>query len=122
MTPEEANLLSLRATREAEGGQEAVSKDLLEESRTQAVLNLEKYHRDTQAWRDRCLKPRAFPSGSMVLRLRRDADSVGKFDSKWEGPYIIRAGPRPGSYSLIREDGQEDPHSWNADRLMRYFP
>ena len=122
MTPEEALHRSFRVTNPAPESDEATSKDLLEETRLQAVAHLERYQRETKAWKDKRVKGRAFAEGNLVLRRRPNAETIGKFESKWEGPYIVVASNRPGSYRLMTEDGREDPHTWNADSLVRYYP
>lgn len=61
-------------------------------------------------------------ANNLMLRRRRDADSLGKFESKWEGPFVVTPCPRARSYRLMTCDGEEDPHTWNADLLIRYYP
>lgn len=53
MSPEEANNQSLQVRMEADPYQEITSKDLLEEAREEAVENLERYHWETAAWRNK---------------------------------------------------------------------
>ncbi|CAO2190587.1 unnamed protein product [Urochloa humidicola] len=122
VTPEEAALQSLRVTETATPEAEATVKDLTEETRLAAVENLERYRRETAAWRNKRIKVREFKEGQLVLRRRRNADTLGKFESKWEGPFVVTATHRSGSYRLMTPSGDEDPHTWNADRLIRYFP
>lgn len=67
------------------------------------------------------MKERSFPNGALILRHCRNADNIGKFDSKWEGAFIANAGECLSSYHLTTPEGETDPHSWNADMLMRYY-
>ncbi|CAN6182917.1 unnamed protein product [Urochloa humidicola] len=122
MTPEEAALRSLRVIEASDPEMESTVKDLAEETRLAAVENLERYQKETAVWRNKRIKIREFREGQLVLRRRRNADTLGKFESKWEGPYVITSSRHPGSYRLMTPDGEEDPHTWNADRLIRYFP
>ncbi|CAO2152718.1 unnamed protein product [Urochloa humidicola] len=122
MTPEEATLRSLRVDGAPNPEAEPTIRDLAEETRLAAVENLERYQKETAAWRNKRIKIREFKEGQLVLRRRRNADTLGKFESKWEGPFVITSCRRPGSYRLMTLDGDEDPHTWNADRLIRYFP
>ncbi|CAN6244166.1 unnamed protein product [Urochloa humidicola] len=122
MTPEEATLRSLRVDGAPNPETEPTIRDLAEETRLAAVENLERYQKETAAWRNKRIKIREFKEGQLVLRRRRNADTLGKFESKWEGPFVITSCRRPGSYRLMTLDGDEDPHTWNADRLIRYFP
>ncbi|CAN6334620.1 unnamed protein product [Urochloa humidicola] len=122
MTPEEAALQSLRTTATATVEAKETVRDLAEETRLAAVENLERYRKETASWCNKRIKVREFKEGQLVLRRHRNAETLGKFESKWEGPFVITASHRPGSYRLMTPDGHEDPYSWNADRLVRYFP
>ncbi|CAO2141753.1 unnamed protein product [Urochloa humidicola] len=122
MTPEEATLRSLRVDGAPNPETESTIRDLAEETRLAAVENLERYQKETAAWRNKHIKIREFKEGQLVLRRRRNVDTLGKFERKWEGPFVITSCRRPGCYRLMTLDGDEDPHTWNADRLIRYFP
>ncbi|CAN6195185.1 unnamed protein product [Urochloa humidicola] len=122
MTPEEATLQSLRVTEVTSTEVEATSKDLLEENKMAAVEHLDRYQKETEAWRNKRIKIRSFEVGQLVLWRRQNENSLGKVERKWEGPFIVIANNRPGSYHLTTPDGEEDPHSWNTDHLIRYFP
>ncbi|CAO2201302.1 unnamed protein product [Urochloa humidicola] len=111
MTPKEASLQSLRVTEPAPADAEAVSKHLLDETRLMAAANLERYQRETKSWCDKCIKEHAFREGQLVLRRHRNAKALGKFKSKWKGPFVVLASHRPYSYRSMTPDGSEDPHS-----------
>lgn len=49
MTPEEASCSSLWVTHQADAGDEAITKELLEETCIQAMANLEKYQAEMRA-------------------------------------------------------------------------
>jgi hypothetical protein len=59
MLTEEIKHQSLRATTENTScPSEAKEKDLLESDRIKAVANLEKYQKETRAWKDPMVKPK----------------------------------------------------------------
>ena len=41
----------------------------------------------------------------MVLHRKHKTDGMHKLSSPWEGPYIVKAVTRPGSYRLYDQDG-----------------
>jgi hypothetical protein len=68
MLPEEIKNRSLRAIAESTAcPSKAEEKDLLESDRLKVVANLEKYHKETRAWRDPKVKLKQFKVGNLVL-------------------------------------------------------
>jgi hypothetical protein len=68
VTPEEIKLHSTRTRAEAiQNPTEAESKDLLEPERMKAIENLQSYHNETRAWRDRKVKLKSIEAGARVL-------------------------------------------------------
>jgi hypothetical protein len=67
--------------------------DALEEGRLQAVQNLELYRQNMVRAYDKLVKQRVFWKGELVLVLWRPIivthKTKGKFEPKWEGPFII---------------------------------
>ena len=59
--------------------------------------------------------------GDLVLRRRPNAENVGKLQPKWEGPYIVKAAGRPGSFYLTGGEGRTTTHTWNIDILRRFY-
>ena len=59
--------------------------------------------------------------GDWVLKWKRNAENVGKMEPKWDGPYLVISSKRLGSYHLADSEGNELPHSWNADSLKKYY-
>jgi hypothetical protein len=43
--------------------------------------------------------------GHLVLRRVANPDIVGKLQAKWEGPFLVIASNRPGSYRLKDMEG-----------------
>jgi hypothetical protein len=51
----------------------------------------------------------------LVLRRKPNAANTGKFQSKSEGPYAVKAAGRPGSFYLTDGEGKTTVHTWNID-------
>jgi hypothetical protein len=49
-------------------------------------------------------------------------ENPGKLQESWEGPYIAKETSVPGAFQLLDQNGEELPHSWNANNLKRYYP
>lgn len=67
--------------------------------------------------------PRYFQVGNHVLR-RREANKLlesGKFSKNWEGPYVVLAVVRPGTYKLQTLEGEDVPQVWNSENLMLFI-
>jgi hypothetical protein len=122
MIPEEIMGESLRVTEEQASRENlAQDKDLAEVDRIKACHNLETYQRQTRSWRDKKVKLKQIAVGDLVIRRKPNAEIRGKFQEKWEGPFVISRSNRPGSFYLKDEHGNELPHSWNVDSLQRYY-
>ena len=70
------------------------------------------------------VKPRMFQPGDLVLQkvYENTADpTVGKFQPKWEGPYVVRWLGEPESYAIDKTNGTPVPRMWNAMHLKRYY-
>ena len=83
--------------------------DALEEGRLQAVQNLELYRQNMVRSYDKLVKRRVFRQGELVFVLRRPIvvthKTKGKFEPKWEGPYVIEQVYDGGAYQLIDHHG-----------------
>jgi hypothetical protein len=122
ITPEEAKVGSIRTVASAEEEADySMAKDAIEGTRLQAVENINKYQAKTIKWRDRKVWLKNIKPGHLVLRRLANADTVGKLQLKWEGPFLVVSSSRLGSYRLKDMDGNDIPRSWNADELRRYY-
>jgi hypothetical protein len=101
---------------------EEANKDLVEIDRLDAVQNLLKYQEETRKWRNKKVSLKNIQVGDFFLKRKNNADSVGKFQFAWEGPYIVSSCVRDGAFRLKDEEGVELPHSWNVDNLCKFFP
>ncbi|XP_072076843.1 uncharacterized protein [Arachis hypogaea] len=106
------------------GVEEAVEKDLVDETREMAHLSETALkQRMTLRYNARVLK-REFEQNDLVLR-RNDVGlptrGEGKLAANWEGPYRVKEVIGRGAYKLERLDGKEVPRTWNAGNLRRFY-
>ena len=94
--------------------------DLLEEERELALIRSTLYQQDLRRYHDRHVQGRAFQEGDLVLRL--DQQKPHKLAPPWPGPYAISKVLHNGAYRLYNiEDGVEEPRTWNADLLCKFY-
>jgi hypothetical protein len=48
-------------------------------------------------------------------------ESSGKFESKWDGEYVVTKKTRLEAYRLADPQGPKLEHSWNAENLRRFY-
>jgi hypothetical protein len=99
---------------------EKVTKDAIEESRLEAIEHIRIYKVETLRWRDRKVKLKSVALGNLVLRRVANLDTTGNLQVKWEGPFLVSALNKPGSFRLKDIEGNDIPRSWNLDELRRY--
>jgi hypothetical protein len=122
ITPEEVKTGSIRTTASAEDKTDSqITKDTIEGTRLQAIEHINKYQAKTIIWHDRKVRLKNIKPGHLVLRRVANPDIVGKLHWKWEGPFLVLASSRPGSYRLKDMDSNDIPRSWNVDELRRYY-
>jgi hypothetical protein len=123
ITPEEIQFQGPRINIEIiDEDQQMTSKDLLEEERMKVIQNLEKYQKETKNWYNKKVKPRQLSPGDFILKRKRNEDIVGKFQEKWEGPFLIIRTNKPGVFYLADMSGKEIDHTFNIQDLRRYYP
>jgi hypothetical protein len=96
---------------------EEVDKGLGEIDKLNAVANLLKYREETRKWRNKKVSLKHIQVGDLVLKRKKNANSIGKLQFAWEGPYIVMRSARGRAFSLKDEEGMELPHSWNVDNV-----
>ncbi|XP_072055920.1 uncharacterized protein [Arachis hypogaea] len=106
------------------GVNEAVEKDLVDETRKMAHLSETTLkQRMALRYNARVLK-REFEPNNLVLR-RNDVGlptpGERKLAGNWEGSYMIKEVVGTGAYKLERLDGKEVPRTWNARKLRRFY-
>ena len=82
---------------------------------------LNKYQAQTKAWRDNNVVPREFNEGDLVLIRTTRIEFRGKLEPKWEGPYIVKTKASPNTYRLKTSSDEDIEHSWNIDKLRKFF-
>jgi hypothetical protein len=122
MCPEELANESARVLVSKSSENEEVDKDLVEIDRLDVVQNLLRYQEETRKWRDKKVSLKNIQVGDFVLKRKKNANVVGKFQFAWEGPYVVSSSVRDGAFRLKDETGVELPHSWNVDNLCKIFP
>nr|ABB47124.1 retrotransposon protein, putative, Ty3-gypsy subclass [Oryza sativa Japonica Group] len=121
MTPTELEANSPRVM--FSGGEEGrkVSLELLEGVRVEALEHMRKYATGTSATYNKKVRPTELLPGHLVLTKKANPIAIGKLESKWEGPYLIKHKSRTGSFRLVTLEGEEFDHSWNAASLKRFY-
>jgi hypothetical protein len=92
----------------------------VEIDRLDAVQNLLKYQEETRKWRDKKVSLKNIQVGDFVLKRKKNADAVGKFQFAWEGLYVVSSCVRDGAFRLKDEMGVELPHSWNVTTCVNF--
>src|ERR1041385_1350715 len=82
----------------------------LEGKRLQALQNLKAYQARMSRAFDKRVKRRSFKEGDLVLAVIRPMNITrrmkGKFEPKWEGPFVVKEVYSSGAYKIISPDGQ----------------
>jgi hypothetical protein len=99
-----------------------VEKDMIELTILEAEENIEKYQRETRAWKDKKVVRNDIKTGDLVLKRKKNWENPGKLHESWEGHYIAKETEMPGAFRSMEQTGEELPYSWNADNLKRYYP
>ncbi|XP_016196029.1 uncharacterized protein LOC107637096 [Arachis ipaensis] len=105
------------------GVNEAVEKDLVEETREMAHLSETALKQRIALRYNTKVLRRDFEERDLVLRCNDvgvPTPGEGKLAANWEGPYRIKEVLGKGAYKLERLDGKEIPRTWNAGNLRFY--
>lgn len=122
MTPSEVGVNSPRVIFDQEDEQgRKVSLEMLDEIRVEALQKMETYTEGTRKQYNKKVKPRNIEEGDLVLKKVLNEVAVGKLESKWEGPFIVRKKMETGAYKLAHLDGEELNHTWNAVSLKKFY-
>jgi len=99
--------------------------EALDERRLEAQQRTEIYQARMSAAFNRKVKQRVFRKGDLVLAVKRPMivthKSRGKFDEKWEGPFIIDTVYSNDAYGLLNQDGDRCLMPVNGKFLKRYY-
>jgi hypothetical protein len=122
VTLEEINLCSAGTRTEATySPNEAKSKDLLEPEHMKAVENLQAYHNETRAWRDKKVKLKHIEARDLVLLRSLHTEASGSWKLCDMDLFMVIEKIAPGSFHLAINEGRVLEHSWNADNLHRFY-
>jgi hypothetical protein len=108
--------------KEIEEVDQKVEKDMIELTILEAAENIEKYQKETKAWKDKKVVRKDIKTGDLVLKRKNNRENLGKLHESWEGPCIARETDMPGAFCFLEQTREELPYSWNADSLKRYYP
>ncbi|XP_074300093.1 uncharacterized protein LOC141631304 [Silene latifolia] len=83
--------------------------EALDEKRLEAQQKLQCYQARLSRAFNKKVRPRSFQVGDLVLAIRRTIITyhkpIGKFTSKWNGPYVVQEVYINGAYKIVDEDG-----------------
>ena len=132
VVPLEVQIPSLRVSLQNEMTQESNVKlrlqelDNLDERRLEALQSVELYQARMAGSFDKRVRQRAHKKGDLVLAVKRPMvfahKSKGKFEPKWEGPFVIDKVFSNGAYALLNMEGDRCMLPINGKFLKRYYP
>ena len=100
--------------------------EALDEKRLQVQQHIELYQARISKAFNKKVKQRIFQVGDLVLAVRRSMvmthKTKGKFQPKWEGPFVIESVYSNGAYRLINVEGDTLMMPINGKFLKRYYP
>jgi hypothetical protein len=111
MTPEEIENESMRVlkAKEIKEVDQKVEKDMIGFTILKAAENIEKYQKETKAWKDKKVVRKDIKTGDLVLKRKKNWENPGKLHESWEGPYIVMETDMSGAFRLLEQTGEELP-------------
>jgi hypothetical protein len=102
MTPEEIKNESLRIqkVKEVEEVKMKIEKDMIELTILEASEDIEKYQKETKAWKDKKIVRKDIKTGDLVLKRKKNWENPRKLQESWEGPYIEKETSMLGEFRL----------------------
>ena len=124
--PTEIGLPTIRIAMPESENAESIARELdtSDEQREAAAIHITSYQRCLANSYNRRVKPQVFRPGDIVLRKvfeNIEDPTMGKFQPKWEGPYVVTRTDEAGSYAIDKINGTPVPRMWNAMHLRRYY-
>ncbi|XP_042969058.1 uncharacterized protein LOC122301739 [Carya illinoinensis] len=96
--------------------------DLLEEEREMTKVQMLQEKKKAEQYFNKRVRPRTFKVGNLVLKKSGlTTQGEEKMRPRWEGPYLVVANNRPGSYRLKDSQGKELLHPWDAEHLKKFY-
>jgi len=103
-----------------------VELEALDEHQLMAQQRLKIYQAQTAGAFNKRVKFRSFDVGDLVQTIRRliviNQTTKGKFESQWEGPYIVTKVFPKGAYELSNYDGQIVYAYVNGKFVKKFLP
>ena len=124
--PTEIGMPTIRTNIPKQGNADLMIEDLdtVDELRKSVAIRIASYQHRLGSSYNKQVKPLAFQPGDLVLRkvFENTVDlTTRKFQSNWEGPYLITRAEESGAYALDKLDGTPVPRMWNVTHLKRYY-
>jgi hypothetical protein len=129
--PLEIQIPSLRITlatkmTEADNDQLRLQElEALDKKRLKAQQRIELYQAHISKAFNKKVKHRVFQKGDLVLTVRRPMvmthNTKGKFQPKWEGPFIVETIYSNGAYRLANQNGDTLMMPINGKFLKKYY-
>ena len=102
-----------------------VELEALDERQLMAQQRLEIYQAQMAGTFNKRVKFRSFDVGDLVLTIKRpiviNRKTQGKFESKWEGLYVVTKVFPKGAYELSNHDGQIVYACVNGTFVKKFF-
>jgi hypothetical protein len=67
-----------------------VEKYMIELTILEAAENIDKYKKETKAWRDKKVVRKDIKIGDLVLKRKKNWENPGKLHESYEGPFIVK--------------------------------
>jgi hypothetical protein len=89
--------------KEIEEVDQKVEKGMIELTILEVGENIEKYLKETKAWKDKKVVRKDIKTGDLVMKRKKNWENPGKRHESWEGPYIAKQTDMPGTFRLQAE-------------------
>jgi len=100
--------------------------EVLDDKRLQAQQQIKFYQARIIRAFNKKVKERTFKKDDLILAVRRPMvmthKTKGKFQPKWEGPFVVELVYSNGAYRLITSDGDTLMMPINDKFLKKYYP
>jgi hypothetical protein len=67
----------------------------------EAAENIERYQKETKAWKDKKVVRKDIKTGDLVLKRKKNRENPGKLHESWKGPYIAKETDMPGAFLVL---------------------
>ena len=90
---------------------------------TKGQQNIELYQARMTFAFEKMVRQRSFRKGDLVLTVRKPfmSKSTGKFENKWEGPYVVNTVRTNDAYHLMDVNGNRHELPINGKFQTKYY-